>query len=119
MTVYRLENGVSEAAFKQRLDGSGKLLVVCTEAAERARGHLPGGWQFYVLNKASERWAPLHLFRVVKGETKPRLFKTVDGVCGYLMSLGLPAALVPVREGDGYEINMDGTATFRPGVTLD
>lgn len=119
MTVYRLENGVSEAAFKQRLDGSGKLLVVCTETAERARGHLPGGWQFYVFNKASERWAPLHLFKVINGETKPRLFKTVDGVCGYLMSLGLPAALVPVREGDGYEINMDGTVTFHPGVTLD
>lgn len=119
MTVYRLENGVSDAAFRQRLDGSGKLLVVCTEDAERARGHLPGGWQFYVLNETSKRWAPLHLFRVINGETKPRMFKTVDGVCGYFMSLGLPAALVPVREGDGYEINMDGTATFRPGVILD
>ncbi len=119
MTMYRLENGVSEAAFKERLDSSGKLLVVCTEAAGRARGHLPGGWLFFVFNKASERWAPLHLFRLVKGETKPRLFKTVDGVCGYLISLGLPVALAPVREGDGYEIHIDGNVVHRPGVVLD
>lgn len=119
MKTYRLENGVSEAAFKERLDGSETLLVLCTEAGERAPGHLSGGWQFYVLNKATLRWAPLMLFRMVRGEPKPRIFKTVDGVCGYLMSLGLPVALAPVREGDGYEISMDGTVTYHPGIVLD
>jgi len=119
MTMYRLENGVSEAAFKDRLESSKKLLVVCTEAAERARGHLPGGWQFYVLNEATSRWAPLNLFRIVKGEQVPRVFKTVDGVCGFLINLGLPVALAPVREGDGYEIDLDGTVTFRSSVLLD
>lgn len=119
MTTYRLENGVSEAAFKERLDGSGKLLVVCSVAGERAPGHLPGGWRFYALNKKTKRWSPLILFRMVKGEAQMRIFKTVDGVCGYMMSLGLPVALAPVREGDGYEIDMDGTVTHRPGVVLD
>ena len=56
---------------------------------------------------------------MVKGEAQMRIFKTVDGVCGYMMSLGLPVALAPVREGDGYEIDMDGTVTHRPGVVLD
>lgn len=118
MTEYRVENGVSEAAFKERLAGSGKLLVVCLETATRLPGHLPGGWQFFVLNDETGRWAPLHKFRVVKGETQPKLFKTVDGVCGYMMSLGLPVALAPVREGDGCEVGMDGSSIYRHGITI-
>ena len=119
MTTYRLENGVSEAAFKERLAGSQKLLVVCMKDATKAPGHLPGGWQFFALNHTTQRWAPLHLSRMQRGETKPRQFKTVDGVCGYMMDLGLPVALAPLREGDGYEVDMDGTAIRRTGVCLD
>ncbi|MCY1740998.1 hypothetical protein [Ensifer sp. SL37] len=119
MAVFRLENGVSEQAFKEQLQSSGKLLIVCTETAVRDGSRLHGLWQFYVHNEANNRWTPLHMFRLVKGKAQPRVFKTIDGVFGYMLELGLTVAPVPMKKGDGCEVEASGTPTYHPDVSLD
>lgn len=116
MKQYYFEDGVTEAGLRERLLGSNRLLVVCTKAPTRHAGNMRGGWQVFALNKETDKWARLSLSRIDKGVMKPRTFVSPEGIVGFITSLDMPVAVVPVREGDAYEISASGGVVDSPGA---
>ncbi len=117
--MYRLESGVSEAGFKECLEGSGQLLILCTEEARTGRGNFQGGWQLFAFNPETERWATLNLFRPRRGVTPPRIIKTVNGVCSFIIDAGFPAGIIPFKVGSGVEASKAGDVRYISRVVFD
>lgn len=110
--MYHLESGMSEAGFKECMNQSGKLLVVCTLAAKPGRGNFQGGWQLYALNPETERWTTLNLFRQRRGVNSPRIIGTVNGLCSFIIDAGFPAGVIPYRVGSGIEASKTGDIRY-------
>ena len=116
--MYRLETGVSEAAFKTRLILGGKLLVTCVEEVSAVRGSFQGGWHLYAFNPETGHWAQLILFRPRRGVNPPRVLRTVNGVCSLMKDLGFPAGVIPFGVGSGVEASKSGNILVHNSVVF-
>lgn len=117
--MYRLESGVNESVFKDCIDAGGKLRIYCKADAQPAKGSFQGGWILYSQNPDTGDWVRLNLFRTVKSGSYPRIFKTANGVLGFIIDLGFPAGLIPFKQGAGIETDKQGNMRFIDHVSLD
>lgn len=111
-TMYQLEDGLSEAAFKECADQGQKVLIICVEAPTPARGNFRGGWQLFAFNPNTGKWAPLNLFRPKGGIHSRRVVRTINGLCRLLKDLGFPVAVVPFGIGSGVETSKSGDLRY-------
>lgn len=117
--MYQVENGLSEAAFKECADRGKKILVLCVKDAYPERGNFRGGWKIFAFNPETRRWAPLNLFRTHQGRHPPRIIRTINGLCRLLKDLEFPAGAVPYGQGAGIETNKSGDMFFFSTVDIN
>ena len=78
------------------------LLVLCNKQLTRQGSYWRGDWRVHTIDSDGERKV-LMTYRYT-----PRIFKTLIGITSWLIDLGLPHLMVPHREGEAYELWMDG-----------
>ncbi len=116
--MFRMEFGVSEAAFRTMVILGEKILIVCSDEVTPVRGSFHGGWHLYAFNPDSGNWAQLTLFRPKGGQNPPRVLRTVNGVCSVMKDLGFPAGIIPFGVGSGVEASRSGSVLVHDSVEL-
>lgn len=117
--MYRLESGVSESVFKDCINAGGKLRIVCGKDAQPTKGSFRGHWRLYAQNPEQGDWVRLNLFRAMKSGFNPRIFRTANGLLGFVIDLGFPAGAIPFKKGAGIETDKQGNMRFIDHVSDD
>ena len=101
--MLRIGRGVNEQTFADILNDGGFMGIECTESAQRLTNNYPGEWKLYACDRDGN-WSRLELF----AKKEARVFKTVSGLCGFMLDKGFAVTAVPLIKGHFIELSKDG-----------
>ncbi len=90
---------VSEDGLRELLSLGYQLMVVCLKPVERKQGIYIGLWSIRCVSMDGKSDKVLVVARRDEHGDRPRVFKTINGLVGFLLGLGFRTISIPMDPG--------------------